>query len=703
PSLFFETSSLARERISRVSTFNTTRKKRHFARFIQSRARRPRPPQDRVNGSPAERVGANLLSRDRGLLKSEDRDEDKDVFDSFKERIDKTSSQSSRELFRWSAQRENSRPPPSSSPASSWCCCASEVSPCTHLRNPFLVVSKPFFYRFIHFSTSSLVSSACGSARKEGYKATPITPRRKRKERFLSSSLLNSLTTTTHTRRTTRHTQIEEQPPRGRPPAAAASCRSPSPSSLLLSSLPSIPRDSFQRLFCGSRFSFSAVFPPLSPFLSSYSCLPSPHRCVSLSSCPIAKKEDDSDASNRRHFSPPSPSWCPRAGTEGEACKIGGGGGGGSPQNTHGLLSLKRIVFDRHRKITEENSRLSCLVSPRKSFTSQATHNSFSPSPVLVPYKMSRRKIALVGGGNIGATLALLTAVKELGDVVMFDVVQDLPQGKCLDLYQSTPITGVDVGFEGSNDFSVLKDADVAIVTAGVPRKPGMSRDDLLSINAKIMGQVGEAIKTHCPNAFVICVTNPLDVMVYLLREKCGLPHHKVCGMAGVLDAARLRTFLSERLKVSVDDIHALVMGGHGDSMVPLPRFTTVGGIPLPDIVKMGLISQKEVDDIVQRTRDGGGEIVSLLKTGSAFFAPAAAGVLMAEAYLKDRKRVLPCAAYVQGEYGVKDMYVGVPCIIGRGGVEKIIELDLTPEEKAMFDKSVENVKNLLAAAPKSA
>ncbi|PFH36296.1 malate dehydrogenase MDH [Besnoitia besnoiti] len=316
---------------------------------------------------------------------------------------------------------------------------------------------------------------------------------------------------------------------------------------------------------------------------------------------------------------------------------------------------------------------------------------------------MSRRKIGLIGGGNIGATLALLTAVKELGDVVMFDVVQDLPQGKCLDLYQSSPITGVDVAFEGSNDYSVIQDADVIIVTAGVPRKPGMSRDDLLAINAKIMGQVGDAIKKYCPNAFVICITNPLDVMVYVLRERCGLPHHKVCGMAGVLDSARLRTFLSDRLKVSVDDIHALVMGGHGDSMVPLPRFTTVGGIPLPELIKMGMISQQEVDDIVQRTRDGGGEIVSLLKTGSAFFAPAAAGVLMAEAYLKDRKRVLTCAAYVNGEYGVKDMYVGVPCVIGAGGVEKIVELDLTPEEKKMFDLSVEKVKSLLAAAPKSA
>ncbi|CBZ50644.1 malate dehydrogenase, related [Neospora caninum Liverpool] len=316
---------------------------------------------------------------------------------------------------------------------------------------------------------------------------------------------------------------------------------------------------------------------------------------------------------------------------------------------------------------------------------------------------MSRRKIGLIGGGNIGATFALLSAVKELGDVVMFDVVQDLPQGKCLDLYQSTPISGVDIHFEGSNDYSVIKDADVIIVTAGVPRKPGMSRDDLLAINAKIMGQVGDAIKQFCPNAFVICITNPLDVMVYILRERCGLPHHKVCGMAGVLDAARLRTFLSDRLKVSVDDIQALVMGGHGDTMVPLPRFTTVGGIPLPELVKMGMISQQEVDDIVQRTRNGGGEIVSLLKTGSAFFAPAAAGVMMAEAYLKDRKRLLPCAAYLNGEYGVKDMYVGVPCVIGAGGVEKVVELDLTPEEKKMFDHSVESVKALLAAAPKSA
>lgn len=311
---------------------------------------------------------------------------------------------------------------------------------------------------------------------------------------------------------------------------------------------------------------------------------------------------------------------------------------------------------------------------------------------------MTRRKIALIGAGNIGGTLALLCGVKNLGDVVLFDVTEGISQGKALDISQAGAVEGFDVSFTGTNDYKDIEGADVVIVTAGVPRKPGMSRDDLLSINTKITMQVAEGIKKNAPNAFVIMITNPLDAMVWVMREQSGLPHHKVVGMAGVLDSARFKTFLSEALNVSVRDIHAAVMGGHGDSMVPLVRYSTVAGVPLPELVKTGRISQKEIDDIVQRTRVGGGEIVNLLKTGSAFYAPAFSAISMAESYLHDLKRILPCAAWLRGEYGVKDLYVGVPVVIGAKGVEKIIELELTDEETEMFNQSAESVRELMKA-----
>jgi malate dehydrogenase len=314
---------------------------------------------------------------------------------------------------------------------------------------------------------------------------------------------------------------------------------------------------------------------------------------------------------------------------------------------------------------------------------------------------MARNKIALVGAGNIGGTLAHLIGLKELGDVLLFDIVEGIPQGKSLDIAESTPVEGVNAAYVGGNDYSVIKGADVVIVTAGVPRKPGMSRDDLLSINLKVMSQVGAGIKQHAKDAFVICITNPLDAMVWALREYSGLPHTKVVGMAGVLDSARFRYFLAEEFKVSVEDVTAFVLGGHGDTMVPLVRYSTVAGIPLPDLIKMGWTTQERLDKIVQRTRDGGGEIVALLKTGSAFYAPAASAIAMAESYLKDKKRVLPCAAYVNGPYGEKDLYVGVPTVIGAGGVEKIVEISLNPDEKAMLDKSVGSVRDLVAACKK--
>jgi malate dehydrogenase len=312
---------------------------------------------------------------------------------------------------------------------------------------------------------------------------------------------------------------------------------------------------------------------------------------------------------------------------------------------------------------------------------------------------MARNKIALIGAGQIGGTLALLAGLKELGDVVMFDIVDGVPQGKALDIAEATPVEGFDANLKGASDYSAIEGADVIIVTAGVPRKPGMSRDDLIGTNTNVMKAVGEGIVKHAPNAFVICITNPLDAMVWVLREVTGLPHHMVVGMAGVLDSARFRYFLAEEFGVSVEDVTAFVLGGHGDTMVPLPRYSTVAGIPLPDLVKMGWTTQAKLDEIIQRTRDGGAEIVGLLKTGSAFYAPASSGISMAEAYLRDKKRVLPCAAWLDGQFGVKDMYVGVPVVLGAGGVERIVEIELEPEEKKLFDASVEAVKGLVEAA----
>lgn len=309
---------------------------------------------------------------------------------------------------------------------------------------------------------------------------------------------------------------------------------------------------------------------------------------------------------------------------------------------------------------------------------------------------MARNKIALIGAGNIGGTLAHLAGLKELGDVVMFDISDGLPKGKGLDIAQSSAVEGFDAKFTGTKSYAAIRGADVVIVTAGVPRKPGMSRDDLLAVNVSVMKQVGEGIKKYAPKAFVICVTNPLDAMVWALREASGLPPHMVVGMAGVLDSARFRYFLAEEFKVSVEDVTAFVLGGHGDSMVPLVRYSTVAGIPLPDLVKMKWTTQKKLDEIVQRTRDGGAEIVGLLKTGSAFYAPAASAIEMAESYLKDKKRVLPCAAHLKGEYGVKNMYVGVPTVIGAKGVERIVEIKLDRSEKAEFNKSVKAVQGLI-------
>jgi len=311
---------------------------------------------------------------------------------------------------------------------------------------------------------------------------------------------------------------------------------------------------------------------------------------------------------------------------------------------------------------------------------------------------MARNKIALIGAGHIGGTLALLAGLKELGDVVLFDIVEGVPQGKALDLAQLTPVAGFDAKLAGTNAYSAIRGADVVIVTAGVPRKPGMSRDDLLEINARVMETVGAGIKKYCPKAFVICITNPLDAMVLVLQQASGLPPKKVVGMAGVLDSARFRYFLAEEMGVSVEDVTAFVLGGHGDSMVPMVRHSTVAGIPLPDLVKMGWITQKRLDEIVDRTRNGGAEIVGLLKTGSAFYAPAASAIAMAEAYLRDKKRVLPCAAHLDGQYGVKNLYVGVPAVIGAGGVERIVEIDLNRSETAMLKKSLASVESLVAA-----
>ena len=311
---------------------------------------------------------------------------------------------------------------------------------------------------------------------------------------------------------------------------------------------------------------------------------------------------------------------------------------------------------------------------------------------------MARHKIALIGAGQIGGTLALLAAQKELGDVVLFDIAEGMPAGKALDLAETAPVEGFNAALSGTNDYAGIDGADVVIVTAGIPRKPGMSRDDLIATNAAVIKSVGENIKKYAPNAFVIVITNPLDAMVWAMQKVTGLDPAKVVGMAGVLDSARFRYFLAEEFKVSVEDVTAFVLGGHGDTMVPLVRYSTVAGIPLPDLVKMGWTTQEKLDQIVQRTRDGGAEIVALLKTGSAFYAPAASAIQMAESYLKDQRRLLPCAAHLTGQYGVSGLYVGVPTIIGKGGVEKIVEITLAPEERAMFDKSVAAVKSLCDA-----
>ncbi len=316
---------------------------------------------------------------------------------------------------------------------------------------------------------------------------------------------------------------------------------------------------------------------------------------------------------------------------------------------------------------------------------------------------MARNKIALIGAGMIGGTLAHLIGLKELGDVVLFDIMDGTPQGKALDLAQGGAVEGFDCNLKGTNAYADIEGANVCIVTAGVPRKAGMSRDDLLSINLKVMEQVGAGIKKYAPNTLVICITNPLDAMVWALQKFCGLPRNMVIGMAGVLDTGRFRMFLADELKVSVEDVTAFVLGGHGDDMVPLPRYSTVAGIPLTDVVKMRWMSQEKLDQIIDRTRKGGGEIVSLLKTGSAFYAPASAAVQMAESFLKDKKRILPTAAYLSGEYGVKGLYVGVPVIIGAGGAERIIEIDLNSQERGMFLKSVESVKGLVEASIKIA
>ena len=312
-----------------------------------------------------------------------------------------------------------------------------------------------------------------------------------------------------------------------------------------------------------------------------------------------------------------------------------------------------------------------------------------------------RNKIALVGSGNIGGTLAHLAAIKELGDVILFDIAEGIPQGKSLDLAQSGPVESFDSKMIGSNDYKDLKNSDVVIVTAGVARKPGMSRDDLVEINTKVMKQVGKGIKDNCPKAFVICITNPLDAMVGVLQRASGLPTNMVVGMAGVLDSARFRHFLAEEFDVSVSDVTAFVLGGHGDTMVPLARYSAVAGIPVPDLVKMGWSTQEKIDQIVQRTRDGGAEIVGLLKTGSAFYAPASSAIEMADSYLKDKKKLLPCAAYVDGHYNLNGLYVGVPVIIGKNGVERIVEISFTSEEKDMFNHSVSAVKQLNEVASK--
>ncbi|HXL69281.1 MAG TPA: malate dehydrogenase [Xanthobacteraceae bacterium] len=316
---------------------------------------------------------------------------------------------------------------------------------------------------------------------------------------------------------------------------------------------------------------------------------------------------------------------------------------------------------------------------------------------------MARKKIVLIGAGQIGGTLALLAGLKDLGDVVLFDIAEGIPQGKALDLAQASAIEGFDAKIAGTQTYEAIEGADVVIVTAGVPRKPGMSRDDLIGINLKVMAQAGAGIAKYAAKAFVICITNPLDAMVWALQKSSGLPKNMVVGMAGVLDSARLRYFIADEFAVSVEDVSAFVLGGHGDTMVPLIRYSTVAGIPLPDLIKMGWTTQERVDAIVQRTRDGGAEIVNLLKTGSAFYAPASSAIAMAESYLKDKKRVLPCAACLNGEYGLRNVYVGVPVVLGAKGVERVVEIEFDKAERAMFDKSVAAVQGLIDACIKIA
>lgn len=311
---------------------------------------------------------------------------------------------------------------------------------------------------------------------------------------------------------------------------------------------------------------------------------------------------------------------------------------------------------------------------------------------------MARSKIALIGAGQIGGTLALLAGLKELGDIVLFDIVDGVPQGKALDIAEAAPVEGFDAKLAGASDYSAIAGADVVIVTAGVPRKPGMSRDDLIGINLKVMQSVGEGIKAHAPDAFVICITNPLDAMVWALQKFSGLPKNKIVGMAGVLDSARFRHFLAEEFQVSVEDVTAFVLGGHGDDMVPLVRYSTIAGVPLPDMIKLGWSTQEKLDAMVERTRKGGGEIVNLLKTGSAFYAPASSAIAMAESYLRDKRRVLPCAAHLDGQYGIDGLFIGVPVVIGANGVEKVLEVEFNGDEKAMFEKSVNSVKGLIEA-----
>ena len=309
-----------------------------------------------------------------------------------------------------------------------------------------------------------------------------------------------------------------------------------------------------------------------------------------------------------------------------------------------------------------------------------------------------RNKISLIGSGNIGGTLAHLIGVKELADVVMFDVADGLPQGKSLDLAQSSSIDKFNINYQGANDYSAIQDSDVIIVTAGIARKPGMSRDDLISTNVAVIRSVAENIAKYSPNAFVIVVTNPLDAMVWVMHEISKLPSNKVVGMAGVLDSARFSYFLSQEFNVSIEDVNSFVLGGHGDTMVPLIRYSTVAGIPVPDLIKMGWTSQEKIDSIVQRTRDGGAEIVSLLKNGSAFYAPASAAVAMAESYIKDKKRVMPCAVHLNGQYGVKNLFAGVPVVIGANGVEKIIEINLNDQEQQAFNNSIDAVRKLTSS-----